>query len=156
MVVTSVAVLAMTVTMVVALCIVLLRRQFTVITVRGGSMLPTLHPGDRVLIRHGIGRRLRVGALIVFRPPMSSYPSRPLWPLTPGVTRNGWAIKRVAALPGAAVPESMLTATGGMPVVPSGMLLVSADNQNGRDSRDWGFIPADSVLGPVIRSIAVR
>ncbi|MBV9446986.1 MAG: hypothetical protein JO345_13975 [Streptosporangiaceae bacterium] len=151
---TSVAVLAVAVALPSVLGMVLLRRQFTVITVRGGSMLPTLYPGDRVLIRHGIGRRLQVGALIVFRPPMVSSPSRLLWPLTPGVTRNGWVIKRVAALPGAAVPEAMLRATGGMPVVPSGMLLVSADNRDGSDSREWGFIPADNVLGPVVRRIA--
>jgi signal peptidase I len=118
-----------------------LRKWFVVITVRGASMLPALRTGDRVLVRQGGSGRLHVGMLIVVRSPVGR------------LAGDRWIIKRVAALPGDVVPMAMRAATRGESPVPTGMLLVSADNPTGSDSRNWGFIDADDLLGSVVRKL---
>ncbi|GAA1378225.1 S24/S26 family peptidase [Catellatospora chokoriensis] len=42
-----------------------LRRRWRLITVRGNSMRPALHDGDRLIVR--VGRAPAVGDLVVFR-----------------------------------------------------------------------------------------
>jgi signal peptidase I len=44
--------------------IALARAAFLLVTVRGDSMSPTLHDGDRVLVRRS--RRIRAGQVVVF------------------------------------------------------------------------------------------
>jgi signal peptidase I len=142
-----------------ALGVLLLRTQLAVVRVRGTSMLPDLRPGDRVLVRHGRpsgrARRLRVGMVIVVRSPITASAPRGIWPVAPRLGWDRWIIKRVAALPGDAVPGAMRQAAGGAITVPERKLLVMADNASGADSRQWGFIQASDVLGPVVKKLDV-
>jgi signal peptidase I len=137
------------------LAVLLLRLRFAVVHVQGNSMLPALRPGDRLLVRQARLRRsrsrLRAGTLIVVRRPAGGTAARGWRPAAPRLSRDPWIVKRVAALPGDVVPHSMRAAVGGVLTVPDRMLLVSADNPAGTDSRQWGFMPDMSVLGPVVR-----
>jgi signal peptidase I len=100
-------------------------------------MEPTLVPGDRVLVRRCRRAPVGVGDVLVFREP------------------NGQrAIKRVAAVAGDAVPDSVLPATDGTDLVPPGMLVLLGDGIRSGDSRQWGFIPADRTLGLMIRKLS--
>jgi signal peptidase I len=119
-----------------ALAAMLARQRFAVVTVAGVSMSPALRPGDRVLVRWHRRARIRVGDILVFRDP-----------------DNQRAIKRVAALAGDPVPESVRAAAGGAQVVPPRMLVLLGDGTRSGDSRQWGFIPADQALGLVIRTL---
>jgi signal peptidase I len=73
--------------------------------------------------------------------------------VAPRLGWDRWIIKRVAALPGDTVPGAMREAADGAVTVPEQNLLVSADNPSGTDSRQWGFIPASDVLGPVLKKL---
>jgi signal peptidase I len=114
----------------------LARHLFLVVTVAGVSMEPTLTPGDRVLVRRHRRTTVHVGDIVVFRDPDSQQ-----------------AIKRVAALTGDRVPSSVRPVTGNAEVVPPGMLVLLGDGTRSGDSRQWGFIPADQVLGLAIRKL---
>jgi len=119
------------------LCVMLARRRFVVVTVAGASMEPTLRPGDRVLVRRDGSDPLRVGAIVVFREPDG----------------DKWLGVPAPRTAGGAVPDSVRTAVG-TDVVPPGMLVVLGDGVRSGDSRQWGFIPADQALGPVVRKLA--
>ena len=80
---------------------------------------------------------------------------RGTWPVAPRLGWDRWIIKRVAALPGDAIPGTMREAAGGAVTVPERKLLVTADNPSGADSRQWGFIQASEVLGPVVNKLDV-
>lgn len=123
----------------------LTRRRFVVVSVTGGSMLPGLRPGDRVLVRRASVDALVVGALAVSRARQ-----RAAGPLERGAAADRWVIKRVAALPGDPVPDSVRAATGGVTVVPEGAVVLLSDNPRGHDSRRWGLVPAGDLLGPVV------
>lgn len=87
-------------------------------------MAPTLLPGDRLLVDPGAFRRAapRVGDLVVVRDPESP---------------RGLLVKRVAALaPGGAA------APGGPRLV-----LLGDDRERSRDSRHFGPVPVDRVVG---------
>jgi signal peptidase I len=116
----------------------LLRRRLLVVTVEGGSMTPTFAPGDRLLVRRTALSALRRGDAVVLRSPGGDLPGEP-----------PYLVKRAAALPGDAVPDSV-PADG--PVVPPGRLAVLGDNAAGSaDSRTMGLLPADVVVGVVLR-----
>jgi signal peptidase I len=139
---------------VAGLAVMAARRRFVVVRVNGSSMAPALMPGDRVLVRRGSGDRIRAGAVVVLHQPPNGCPARPeTAPGAPGQAGKEWVIKRVAATPGDAVPASVVTAVGGVAVVPPGMLVVLGDNHRSTDSRLWGFLSADHVLGAVVRRI---
>jgi signal peptidase I len=130
----------------VALAAGAVRWRYAVVTVRGPSMEPDLTDGDRVLVRRCGLRHLRRGQLVIFREPEPGQRTRPAW-LTGAATKNTWVIKRVAALPGDPVPESVRAATGDADVVPPRSLVVLGSPSFSRDSRHWGLIPAREVLG---------
>jgi signal peptidase I len=132
------------------------RRFFVVVRVTGTSMLPAFGPQDRVLVRRGTGTRMRAGAVAVLAEPRDVLSWRLTSPATPALGEVTWVIKRIAAVPGDAVPESVRAAASRADVVPDGMLVVLSDNPEGNDSRRWGFIPASRVLGPVVLRIPVR
>jgi signal peptidase I len=133
------------------LAVMLARRRFVVVTVAGASMEPTLRPGDRVLVRRRGSDQPRVGAIVVFREPdRGNWPGAP----GPGTASQRWVIKRIAAVPGCGVPDSVRPAVNGTEVVPPGMLVVLGDSVRSGDSRQWGFIPTDQALGLVVRKLA--
>jgi signal peptidase I len=120
------------------------RWRYCVVTVRGASMEPGLSDGDRLLARRCGLRGLRCGRLVVFREPGLAG-SRPAW--RTGAAQDVWVIKRVAALPGDLVPDTVRPAASGTPTVPPGAIVVLGDSAESRDSRQWGFIPASHVYG---------
>lgn len=123
-----------------------LRRQFTVVTVTGDSMMPTLAPGDRVLVRQARLSRLRRGQVVVMEMPGL-------------VADRAWAIKRVAAVPGDPRPADCLPETAGPPgrLVPPAKLVVLGDNSAwSQDSRQLGYFPGDRLLGVVVRRLPGR
>jgi signal peptidase I len=131
-----------------------LRRRLAVVAVIGLSMQPTLVPGDRVLVRRvGIGD-IRAGQIVVIEKPGDDG----VWPAEPRRRPTGqreWMIKRVAAIPGDPRPGMMpADGDGAGHVVPSCKLVVLGDNPaRSMDSRQIGYIPADRVLGVVLRSM---
>jgi nickel-type superoxide dismutase maturation protease len=92
------------------------------IEVEGPSMEPTLSPGDRLLVvRRGVGRRLRVGDLVAVADPRG-----------PGPAGRRLLVKRVTAVEGAVVT-------------------VRGDNEaSSTDSRQFGPVPADAVAGRIL------
>jgi len=145
----------------VAACLVWARLHLVVVSVQGRSMEPTLRHGDRVLVRR---RRAAVhtGQLVVMRrpPPWRTVDS---WSAgrfvgAEGFPRPGtapsaqhWIIKRVAAVGGEPLPPVLGVLADHLgPVVPAGHLLVLGDNPAASyDSRGFGYLPAESVLGVV-------
>jgi|SRR5581483_140745 len=129
------------------------RRLFVVVRVSGTSMLPAFGPRDRVLVRRGADGRIGVGTVAVLAEPLDTLSWRLTPPPRPGLGEATWVIKRVAAIAGDIVPESVRAAASRAEVVPDGMLVVLSDNPEGNDSRRWGFIAASRVLGPVVLRI---
>jgi signal peptidase I len=65
-----------------------------------------------------------------------------------------WLVKRVTAVAGDAVPEEVRPSVGGADsLVPVGALVVRGDAERSQDSRHFGFVLADSVLGTVVRTL---
>jgi signal peptidase I len=122
------------------------RRRLAVVTVQGVSMMPALREGERVLVRRTPGAAVRTGQLVVFQ--------RARWSPAHGADAR-WLIKRVAAAAGEPVPADVRAAVGDHDdQVPSGFLVVLGDNAaHSSDSRQWGYIRADQVLGVVRRSV---
>lgn len=117
-----------------------LRRRLLVVTVRGVSMEPTLHAGDRLLVRRvrlpAVGR----GSIVVVAGLRD--PADPTTELL---------IKRAVALPGDPVPAGVPGA--GVPV-PADRLVVLGDNAaRSHDSRALGPLPAAALVGLVLRPV---
>lgn len=128
------------------------RRRLVVVQVSGVSMWPTYRPGDRVLVRRVDQHRLRRGQVVVFAPAgRDGWGTGPL----PAPEAAAWAIKRVAAVAGDPVPEEVAGAAGAAPgsPVPEGCLVVLGDGTSSADSRMWGYLPADRVLGVAVRRL---
>ncbi|GAA2063974.1 S26 family signal peptidase [Streptomyces albiaxialis] len=122
------------------------RRRLRLIRVTGTSMTPTYEDGERLLVR--TGARVRDGDVVVFRNPLEER--------SPDGPR--WLVKRATALPGAPVPPEVLRAVGARPGtrVPRGRLVVRGDAQNTQDSRHFGYVRADAVLGVAVRPRRAR
>jgi signal peptidase I len=130
-----------------------LRRLLAVVAVIGPSMQPTLFPGDRVLVRRAGLRGIRTGQIVVIEKPGAGG-GWAAGPRRPPAGRREWMIKRVAAVPGELRPPAIPGGDGAGPVVPAGRLVVLGDNPaRSMDSRQLGYIPADRVLGVVLRSM---
>jgi signal peptidase I len=136
-----------------------LRHRFLTVTVRGSSMEPTLRAGDRVLVRRRPLAAVRCGDLVVFEdvpdPRRLSEQERRLGSgLLPDKQRIRM-VKRVVAIPGDPVPASVLPALAAdRSAVPSGSLVVLGDNAAAStDSRTFGYITADRLLGVVLRKL---
>jgi signal peptidase I len=137
-----------------------LRRSISIVTVSGLSMLPTYAAGDRVLVRRARIGRLRVGQVVVFEQPdeHGRWAIRP----RPAGARGGWMIKRVAALPGDSWPATSWpprhsSGAPGRDRVPAGRLVVTGDNTAvSYDSSTFGYVPADRLLGVVVRQLDPR
>jgi signal peptidase I len=114
---------------------------FKMAVVKGESMIPTLHPGQRVLTSHAywLVGRVRVNDIIVLKEEKS----------------QDYFIKRVVGLPGDKIPWS----NGPMNwpidkdqyVVPEGRIYVMGDNLNhSDDSRKFGAFLQSNILGKVL------
>ncbi|MFC0006841.1 S26 family signal peptidase [Micromonospora siamensis] len=123
--------------------ILLLRKRFLMATVSGFSMAPTLHPGDRLLVRRVPPAAGRPGDIVVVRPDARMAGPRP---------RPGWVIKRLVAAPGDPVPAGVPSSTGSH--VPPGRMAILGDNPDAsRDSRDYGLVAHDQFVGVVVRTL---
>jgi signal peptidase I len=120
------------------------RWTLAVVTVKGTSMEPTYHRGDRVLVRRTGLRRARVGQVIVIAA------GRPLG--APPLDSPLLVIKRLIALPGGAVPAFRVR-DAREDVVPDGRVVVAADNPDGVDSRQLGYFATGNLLGVVVRRL---
>lgn len=115
------------------------------VTVRGHSMEPTLHDGQRLLaVRR---RHYLPGDLVVFR--VADGPGTPEGP--------AWRVKRVAAVAGDPVPgwlpERLHRGEAGRQV-PDGHLVVRGDNAGAsQDSRHLGYIPLATVSGACVLAL---
>jgi signal peptidase I len=175
---------AVLVLLALGLTAVVLRRRVTIVAVVGESMRPALTAGDRVLVRRAGIDDLRHGQVVVIEKPDVNgtwTTTRSRWP----AGRREWMIKRVAAVPGdywpsavasasavaacaptpagsvapasAVETEVVLADTRLAGTVPPGKLVVLGDNAaRSFDSRQIGYIPADRLLGVVLRPLARR
>lgn len=135
-----IAVIAVGIAALVLITVAVLRTRLVRVTVHGDSMEPTLHAGQRVLIRRTRPTTLNRGDLVVFRRPRD--PART------------WMIKRVIATPGDPVPRAEVPTLWGHrePLVPADRIVVLGDNPTvSYDSRQFGYVHADTMLGVVIR-----
>jgi signal peptidase I len=116
-------------------CVAAARVTLLIVRVRGSSMHPTFHHGDRVLIARRSPRALVKNVVVLVRLPEA---------LNPTGSRNGSSLvlKRVVALPGD-------TAPGGVPVPPGHVFLVG-DAEDSYDSRHFGPLQSDLVQGVVV------
>lgn len=138
---------------VLAAAVVVARRRFVVVQVSGMSMWPTYRPGDRVLVRRAAAREVGRGEVVVFEPAgRTGWSTGPL----PAPQAAAWVIKRVAALAGDPVPAEVAAAARAEPgaAVPEGALVVVGDGTSSADSRMWGYLPADRVLGVAVRRLS--
>ncbi|WP_053617127.1 S26 family signal peptidase [Nocardiopsis sp. NRRL B-16309] len=139
-------------------CVLLwLNRTRVAVEVVGHSMEPTFRHGDRLLVRRVPAARLRVGDVVVLGQPDTD--ALPDLLLLMG-TVPPWVVKRVAALPGDRVPDAVPGGSAGEDgsgrTVPPGRLVVLGDNTgHSTDSRVWGPVPDDRVLGTVLRRMSV-
>jgi signal peptidase I len=145
---------------VAVLVFVAVRRRYVAVTVLGPSMEPALHHGDLVVVRRTRIEQVRRGQVVVFEhpPPWRSIdgwadgrllPESGFYPAAEAPRAPRWTIKRVAAVPGDALPMALADHAAQLgAVVPAGSLAVLGDNA-GRsvDSRNFGYVRADQVLG---------
>jgi signal peptidase I len=119
------------------------RRRLLLVTVVGGSMTPTLFPGDRVLAVRGTPRRR---GIVVLRAPAGASPS----------TTQALRVKRLVALAGEPIPVEVRVAHGFAEhaTVPPGHVVVIGDHPLSEDSKQWGPIPASCVLATVRRRVS--
>lgn len=131
--------------------LITVRRRFTVVRVNGQSMLPTFKPGDRVLVRKVRAGALRRGQVVVFESPHGGKRNTGS-PSGPGGSR--WIIKRVAAISGDHVPPDVaaVCASAGA-CVPAGQFVAIGDGRSGIDSRRFGYVPTERVLGVAVRTM---
>lgn len=116
-------------------------QNFKTAQVRGESMLPTLHPDQKVLTSHAywLVGKIKVNDIIVLKEEKS----------------NDYFIKRVLGLPGDPIPWSMAPMNWplekGKYIVPEDRIYVVGDNLNhSDDSRKFGAFLQSNILGKVL------
>lgn len=126
--------------------------MLVLVTVDGGSMAPAFRPGDRVLVLRRPGRRVARGRVVVVEQPEAGHGWDRLPPPGRDLTDRHWYLKRIAAVAGDPVPAAVATAVGAGvdSQVPPGGLVVLGDAERSDDSRQWGYFPAERVLGVVV------
>ncbi len=123
------------------------RRLLILTTVDGPSMAPALRSGDRVLVRRT--RHPRRGQVALLR-----FPQLP----SGAPTGDQLLLKRVVAVAGDRLPPSWadpdIHGLAGA-VVPPGCTVVLGDNRpTSWDSRHYGFVPREQLVGVVVRHVS--
>ena len=103
-------------------------------------------------------RVVRAGQIVVVEQPVRTEAGwywRPhIHPWRARLSDRQWSVKRAAAVAGQPVPPDLADSVGA-PLgarVPQGKLLVLGDHRAvSIDSRHWGYLPVDRVLGVVVR-----
>lgn len=147
---------------VIALVIVMLTRCILlVVTVENRSMVPTLEAGDRVLmIRHWPARWLRKGQIVLIEAGRGATAGPTLFAVKP-------YIKRIVALGGEMLTISHTSIAAHnysnnkinyeqsqqVWQIPTGHLFVQGDSPQSVDSRTWGPLPLQSVLGVALMKL---
>lgn len=140
----GVAVVVAVVVVALVVWLLVLRSRLLVVTVHGVSMEPTYHSGDRLLVRRARLDRVRAGQVVVVQVDGAG----------PDDPTGGRLVKRAVAVPGDPVPPQ-IPVPG--PRVPVDSLLVLGDNlARSNDSRRLGYLPADALIGVVLRPIGPR
>jgi signal peptidase I len=111
------------------------RRHWMIVVVEGPSMAPSLVAGDRIRVRRVPPETVHIGDVVVAVRP------------APGPRRL--IVKRVAAVPGDPAPPGVAPgAEGAGAHVPPGRYLLLGDNPaDSYDSRVFGYVPAEHILG---------
>jgi signal peptidase I len=123
-----------------------IRATILVVTVSGESMAPTLRHDDRVLVlRRKFTRRGLRDAMIVTRPPDGVTPGTSVEFDGTIVPAPEFMVKRVAAVGGETGPDGV--------AVPFGRLYLLGDSEHSVDSRHFGPIQEDHVIGVVLRRL---
>jgi signal peptidase I len=132
------------------------RRRLCVVRVVGASMEPALRHGDRVLVARRRGRAVTRGQVVVVETPGRVGEEGWCWRMPAGrradLHRTPWSVKRAVALAGDPVPAPLVEALGERPGArtPPGTLVALGDGACSVDSRQWGYVPVDRVLGVVL------
>jgi signal peptidase I len=138
-----------------ALALSMLRRRIFVVTVKGGSMEPSLRDGDRLVCRRAGIHDVRRGDVVVLERPGTD--KTWLRPPPGGVkTDRELLIKRAVAVPGDHLPRTTVPALADRTeaVVPPGQLVVLGDNvRHSFDSKQIGYIPSERLLGVAVRRL---
>ena len=130
----------------VAVVLVRVRRRYLNVVVRGVSMVPTYTPGDELLLDRRASGGPRPGVVVVIRMRHDG----PGEITAPGVAADEQLfLKRVIAVAGDPVPADV----PGEGPVPPGHLVLRGDGPHSLDSRVWGCVPADRVVGVVLRKL---
>ncbi len=127
--------------------------------VPSGSMIPTLQPGDRMLVLK-VGYSVERGAIVVFRRPPGDLSDPNQDDLVkrviglPGETI--WSVGNTVYINGQPLAEPWLPKNDplGPPItrqkIPAGDYFMMGDNRNDSyDSRDWGPLPGSYIIGRV-------
>jgi signal peptidase I len=122
--------------------VLLMRSRYGVIVVQGSSMLPTYRGGELVLVRKG-RRAIRLGDAVVFRTPGD----------VKGSGSPSWIIKRVVAVDGGQIAEGHRDRAGTCLVPPQCIWVVGDSLQASWDSRHFGPVQSESVLGVAVRKL---
>jgi signal peptidase I len=125
-----------------------IRFWLVIVTVEEQSMLPTLAPGDRLIVaRHWPARWLRNGQIVLVWP--ARFATRPaLFKETP-------YIKRIVALGGETYQAE--DQHGQLWQIPPGQLFVRGDHHgHSVDSLVWGPLPMQQVAGVVLTTLPRR
>jgi len=133
---------------VVVAALAVVRHVLSVVTVTGSSMEPAFQDGDRLLVRRRI-RHPRRGEIVVFTTPRA-YREELGVPLL---------AKRITAVPGDPIPADQPPETEparSPALIPVRRFLVRSDNPAGFDSRHFGFVPANAIVGTVVRRLSSR
>jgi len=118
------------------------RAALLVIRVDGASMAPAFRAGDTVLtIRRALRPNVRRGDVVVCRRPAGM----------PGP--DEFLIKRVVAIAGDPVPDDPVKAGQ---TISAGRVYVRGDGERSLDSRVFGAIPTDHVIGHVVARLSPR
>lgn len=153
--------------LVVLAAALMIRLALVVVTVECHSMVPTLQSGDRVLVWRGWPTRwLRKGQIVIVWPEVVRHrAASPFGIATP-------YIKRIAALPGETISTSITDLLESIRpdyqghygrdglrewIVPQDHFFVVGDSSlAAADSRIWGPIPRQGILGLVIMILPQR